>query len=78
MSTQISLKDMIIGKLMGKANRVDIRIYYIPDGLTDNVLVFEPEQMKQWWVDGYEYAKNKKPVCYCYMPDGSFMEMETG
>ncbi len=28
MSTHVSVKDMIIGKLMGKANRVDIRIYY--------------------------------------------------
>lgn len=76
MATQISLKDVIIGKLMGERKRVDVRIYYIPEGLTDNVLVFDPEQMKQWWADGYEYAKRKKPVCYCYMPDGSFMQME--
>ncbi len=75
MSTQISLKDVVIGKLMGRANRVDVRIYYIPEALTDNVLVFEPGKMKQWWADGYEYAKNKKPICYCYMGDGSLIEM---
>jgi hypothetical protein len=60
---------------MGKANRVDVRIYYIPEALTDNVLVFEPTQMKQWWTDGYEYAKNKKPICYCYMPDDGLIEI---
>lgn len=77
MSAQISVKDILIGKLMGMNRRIDIRIYYLPRQLTDNVLVFDPEQMTQWWEEGYQFARNKEPVCYCHMPgDNNSMHLE--
>ncbi|MDE3145491.1 MAG: patatin-like phospholipase family protein [Bacteroidota bacterium] len=68
MSTQISIKDIMIGKLMGLNRKVDIRIYYTPRQLTDNSLIFDTNQMKEWWQEGYEYAKNIEPICYCHQP----------
>lgn len=68
MATQISIKDVMIGKLMGINRRIDIRIYYTPRQLTDNSLIFDPDLMKQWWQEGYEYARNHEPVCYCHQP----------
>ena len=68
MATQISIKDLMIGKLMGVNRKTDIRIYYTPRELTDNSLIFDPIQMKQWWEDGYEYARNNEPICYCHQP----------
>lgn len=68
MSTQISIKDLMIGKLMGANRKTDIRIYYTPKELTDNSLIFDPAQMTQWWQDGYEYARDNEPVCYCHQP----------
>ncbi|OIR01355.1 patatin-like phospholipase [mine drainage metagenome] len=68
MSTQISIKDIMIGKLMGLNRKVDIRIYYTPRQLTENSLIFDTDQMKQWWQEGYDYAKNIKPICYCHQP----------
>lgn len=69
MATQISVKDVMIGKLMGLNRRIDIRIYYTPRQLTDNALIFDPNLMKQWWQEGYEYARNHEPVCYCHQPE---------
>ncbi len=66
MATQISIKDLMIGKLMKSNRKTDIRIYYTSRQLTDNSLIFDPIQMKQWWEDGYEYARNNEPICYCH------------
>ena len=68
MNRQISLKDRIIGQLMGHKQQIDIHIYFTPKKLTDNPFIFKPELMAQWWQDGYEYAKNNEPSCYCYHP----------
>jgi len=69
MATQISIKDVMIGKLMGLNRKVDIRMYYTPRQLTENSLIFDPEQMSQWWEEGYQYARNNEPVCYCHQPE---------
>lgn len=69
MSTQIGIKDVMIGKLMGLNGRVDIRMYYKPRQLTENSLIFDPDQMSQWWAEGYQYARNNEPFCYCHQPD---------
>ncbi|WP_366513503.1 hypothetical protein [Sediminibacterium sp.] len=69
MATQISIKDVMIGKLMGLNRKVDIRMYYTPRQLTENFLIFDPEQMSQWWEEGYQYARNNEPVCYCHQPE---------
>lgn len=68
MATQISIKDLIIGKLMGMNRSIDIRIYYTPRQLTDNTLVFDPELMARWWEEGYQFAAASDPICYCHKP----------
>ena len=68
MSNQISLKDRVIGQLMGYKRQIDIHVYFTPRHLTDNPFVFDPELMTKWWEEGYEYAKNNEPSCYCHHP----------
>jgi predicted patatin/cPLA2 family phospholipase len=68
MATQISIKDLMIGKLMGMNRKIDIRIYYTPRQLTENSLIFDPELMSKWWEEGYQYARNSEPICYCHKP----------
>lgn len=66
MATQISIKDVIIGKLTGVNRNIDIRIYYTPRQLTENPLIFDPELMSRWWEEGLQFAANNEPVCYCH------------
>lgn len=68
MSNQISLKDRIIGELLGIKRHIDINIYFTPRQLTDNPFIFKPELLSQWWEEGLEYARNNEPVCYCNHP----------
>src|SRR6185437_14562563 len=69
MSNQISMKDRIIGRLMGLNRELDIRIYFTPKHLTNNPFVFRPELMSQWWEDGLQFARNNKPVSYSHRPN---------
>jgi NTE family protein len=69
MATQLKLKDVMIGKLVGMKEKVDIQVYFTPIELTDNSLIFDPVQMKQWWQDGYNHAKTTDPVCFCHEPE---------
>jgi predicted patatin/cPLA2 family phospholipase len=65
MLDQISNDDITIGRLEGIRRQVKINFYRPPKRLTENSLVFDPEQMKQWWADGYAYAKTTNPECKC-------------
>ncbi|MEO9146248.1 MAG: patatin-like phospholipase family protein [Ginsengibacter sp.] len=65
MSNQLSLKDRIIGELMGLKRHVDINVYFTPRQLTGNPFIFKPELLSQWWQEGLEYARNNIPVSYC-------------
>ncbi|UQD56629.1 patatin-like phospholipase family protein [Flavobacterium sp. K5-23] len=69
MNRQNSNKDVIIAKLVGLKQEININFYYVPTHLTDNPLIFDSEQMTQWWKDGYEFAKTKKPVNFCQNPN---------
>src|SRR6185312_158640 len=69
MSNQISMKDRIIGRLMGLNRELDIRIYFTPKHLTNNPFVFRPGLMSQWWEDGLQFARNNKPVSYSHRPN---------
>ena len=64
-----SSKDIIIGKLIGMNKKVNINFYYTPTQLTENPLIFDPEQMSQWWKEGYEFAKSRNPVSFCHNPN---------
>jgi NTE family protein len=68
MNRQNSNKDVIIAKLVGLKQKININFYYVPTHLTDNPLIFDPEQMSQWWKDGYEFAKTKIPENICQNP----------
>lgn len=61
-------KDILIGKLAGINKKININYYYTPRQLTENPLWFDPDQMKQWWEEGFEYAKSKKPISHCFHP----------
>jgi predicted patatin/cPLA2 family phospholipase len=69
MNHQNSTKDIIIGKLIGLNKKVNINFYYTPYQLTDNPLIFDAEQMTQWWEEGYEFAKSKNPLSFCHIPN---------
>lgn len=65
MLDQISGDDIKIGRLEGGRRQVELNFYYPPTALTENSLIFDPTQMKQWWQDGFDFAKAHNPVCKC-------------
>jgi NTE family protein len=56
---QVEKHDVAIGKLIAKNKDVKLNLYYTPTKLTNNALIFNEKEMKKWWHDGFEYAKNK-------------------
>ncbi len=76
MANQIELKDILIGKLHGKEAKIDIKLWYPPENLTQNPIYFDREEMKRWWKMGYEYAQNNPPECYCFLPNGELMDLK--
>jgi NTE family protein len=69
MNNQNYSKDIVIGKLVGMGKKVNINFYFTPRHLTENPLIFDSEQMTKWWKEGYEFAKSKKPVSFCTIPN---------
>jgi predicted patatin/cPLA2 family phospholipase len=63
MLNQIIIDDIVIGMLEGMQRQVNLTFYRPPVKLTDNALIFDRHQMKQWWIDGYLYAKNSPHDC---------------
>lgn len=63
MLNQISNDDITIGKLQGSQKKVKMNFYYPPKTLTENSLIFDPNEMRQWWREGYDFAKSSAPVC---------------
>jgi len=59
---QVEKHDITIGKLAAKNKNVKLNLYYTPTNLTNNALIFNKEKMKQWWQQGYDYAKNKSDL----------------
>jgi len=51
--------NITIGKLLAEQKKVKLNFYYTPMVLTTNSLVFDPNQMKKWWQDGYSYAQKR-------------------
>jgi NTE family protein len=56
---QVEKNDVTIGKLAAKNKNVKLNLYYTPIKLTNNSLIFNKEKMKSWWIEGFDYAKNK-------------------
>lgn len=62
---QISLDDLLIGQLEAKDRQVDINYYYTPRILSDQVFIFDPEQMSDWWKEGRAMGKKSTPATQC-------------
>lgn len=59
MVDQIELHDIREGKLAAKNNNVKLNLYFTPNQLTENSLIFDKHQMLEWWQQGFEYADKK-------------------
>lgn len=59
---QVEKHDITIGKLAANNKNVKLNLYYTPTTLTNNALIFDKRKMKQWWQQGYDYAKNKSEL----------------
>lgn len=62
MLNEFEKDDIKISKL--KANHKDVKLnfYYTPTSLTSNCINFDKKEMKKWWEEGYEFAKDKSMV----------------
>jgi predicted patatin/cPLA2 family phospholipase len=65
---QVEKHDITIGKLAAKNKNVKLNLYYTPTQLTNNALIFNKNKMKLWWIQGYEYAKNKSDLMSDNLP----------
>lgn len=54
---EITNEDIHLSKLKLIENDVIVNIYYTPRVLTNNSLIFDKEVMANWWIEGFEYAK---------------------
>ncbi|WP_370479671.1 patatin-like phospholipase family protein [Tamlana flava] len=59
MLDRIESQNIKIGKFVASHNDVIINFYYAPTILTTNSLIFDEQQMTEWWQDGYNFAKFK-------------------
>ena len=60
MLNQIVFNDIKVGHLESIYNEdIHVRFFFTPRILTDYSFHFDPEQMKQWWQEGYDYAAQR-------------------
>jgi predicted patatin/cPLA2 family phospholipase len=64
MYNELSKDDVQIGKLKAKDEEIKLNFYYTPRKLTNNSLVFDKDNMIEWWKEGYDYAKAKEFKTY--------------
>jgi len=63
MLEQISLDDLDLGNFESLHQQVQLNCYHTPRLLTETSLIFDPEQMKDWWEEGFRYASEVAPSC---------------
>jgi predicted patatin/cPLA2 family phospholipase len=71
---QGSLDDITIGQLEAINKSVDIHFYFTPRILSEQVFVFDPEQMTNWWSEGYVKGENSTPKIHCVKCQKSILE----
>jgi len=54
MLNQIALDDLLIANLQATNQNVTLAFYYINRLLTTRSFIFDAEEMRQWWQEGYE------------------------
>lgn len=60
MLQQIAYDDILIGHLQSIYNEnVKVKFFFTPRLLTEYSFYFDPEQMSQWWNEGYAYARQR-------------------
>jgi len=60
MLSQIVYDDILIGHLQSIYNDdIHVRFFFTPRVLTQYSFYFDPQQMKSWWKEGYEYAEKR-------------------
>ncbi len=59
MADRIEKQNIRIGKFVAGNNDAILNFYYTPTVLTTNSLVFDKEEMEQWWESGFRYAQKK-------------------
>ncbi len=60
MHSQLCYQDILIGHLESIYNEdVKVNFHFTPDKLTNYSFVFHPSQMKRWWQEGFDAAKEK-------------------
>ncbi|NND09052.1 MAG: patatin-like phospholipase family protein [Saprospiraceae bacterium] len=59
MLSQIARDEKYIGLLESMHHDIKIRYFHTPRVLTDNSLIFDPEQMRLWWEEGKAFAKKQ-------------------
>lgn len=72
---QIGVNDITIGELKSRNKGVNINFYYAPRMLTENPLIFEPEQMASLWQEGYDCARECNPVC-CFVKNSESVKIQ--
>jgi len=61
MHQRLAESDIAIGKADALRRHAKLRIFYLPEPLTENALIFDPEEMSQWWEKGYEFGGTATP-----------------
>ena len=56
---QVEYHDVVEGKLAALNKKVKLTTYYTPVQLTENSLVFNKTAMKDWWQQGFDYARER-------------------
>ena len=59
MLDRVEKQNIRIGKFVAANKNAIINLYYTPTVLTTNSLIFNKEDMSQWWDQGFQYAKLK-------------------
>lgn len=59
---QLEYHDIVEGKLAAMNKGVKLTTFYTPKRLTENSLYFNRELMKEWWQEGYVYAKERMNI----------------
>jgi len=57
MQHQLAYDDLQLSLSESRLTGNRIRLVHIPEELTDNSFIFDPEQMTQWWKEGYAHAE---------------------
>lgn len=60
MLNQIAMDDILIANLEAASQNVTVSFYHINRVLTTQSYIFNAEDMKQWWQEGYEMFQSKE------------------